>query len=65
MSISVTRHVWVLMVNGVQIGRWLEGGIVCLRFPMSVPDAIKEYLGRVARTWMVRSAAEMDKRKGK
>ena len=65
MSAAPTRHIWVLVINGVQVGLWPEGGIVRLRFPMNVSDEIKDYLGRTVRAWMVRSAAEMDKRKGK
>jgi hypothetical protein len=64
MSTPATRRVWVLVVNGVQIGLWPYTGLVSLRFPLNVPDDLKEYLGRTARAWMVETAAEMHKMKG-
>lgn len=65
MNTAPARHTWALTVNGILIGLWPEGGIVRLRLPYNAPDAVKQMLEHAVRTWMVRSAAEMDKRKGK
>ena len=58
------KHVWVLMVNGVQIGVWPFGRMACIRLPADVSDGIKTYLGKIVQGWLQSAHSEMERMKG-